>query len=109
MNQGRGIQIFKNQKDIIDFIISKKPSSKWVVQKYIERPLLFKGWKFDIRVWALKTLDHVYFYKEGYLRTSSTPFTLDIENNKNVHLTNNCFQKHLDNYGTFEPGNTISF
>jgi len=53
--------------ELFTYILNKKSNSKWVVQKYVEKPLLYNGRKFDIRVWALKTLDKIYFYKEGYI------------------------------------------
>ena len=87
MNQGRGIEIFKTAKEITDFVFGKK-DSLCVVQKYIERPLLYKQRKFDIRVWALVTEDfRIYYYREGYLRTSSTDYDTKIASNQ-VHLTN---------------------
>ena len=50
----------------------KFKSFTFVIQKLIEKPLLFQGRKFDIRMWALITSDGAcYFYKEGYVRTSS--------------------------------------
>eukprot|EP00347_Sterkiella_histriomuscorum_P014075 403362257 len=109
MNQGRGIEIFNDLQEIQKFLSSRPMFSYWVIQKYIEKPLLFKNRKFDIRVWALATHDNeFYFYKDGYLRTSSDAYSLDNENNY-VHLTNNCLQKNGDNYGKFEDGNTIGF
>ena len=55
MNQGRGIEIFKNLIDIQTFINSKTLNSHFIVQKYLERPLLYRNYKFDIRVWVLFT------------------------------------------------------
>jgi hypothetical protein len=47
--------------------------STWVIQKYIERPLLYQNRKFDLRVWAVVTNSfEIYIYKQGYVRTSST-------------------------------------
>lgn len=90
----------------------KKIKDRFVIQKYIERPLLIHGRKFDIRIWCVvNELNDIYLYNEGYLRTylyyknavvsliqinSSEVFTLDINNgNKEkkqmVHLTNYVF------------------
>ncbi len=53
--------------------------------------MLIKKRKFDIRVWVLVThnLD-VYFFKEGYMRTSSEEFSLDNYDDAFIHLTNNA-------------------
>ena len=54
----------------------------------MERPLLYKTRKFDIRVWSLVTDDfRIYFYKEGYLRTSSAEYDTSAKKST-VHLTN---------------------
>jgi hypothetical protein len=47
-------------------------SSSFVIQKYMEKPLLFSGRKFDIRMWVLFTHEFkVFLFRQGYLRTSS--------------------------------------
>ena len=80
LNRGQGIEVFDNTKDIVNFVENSDSKCRWVVQKYIEKPLLYNKRKFDIRVWALFTCDEkLYYYKRGYLRTSSEAFTLDIE------------------------------
>jgi hypothetical protein len=109
LNQGRGIEFFKNLKDILHFLSQKPLNTHWVAQKYLERPLLYGQRKFDIRVWVLFTCkNEVFFYKRGYMRTSSDDYSLSKSNNY-VHLTNNCLQKHGENYGKHEEGNTIGF
>ncbi|CAI2376878.1 unnamed protein product [Moneuplotes crassus] len=109
MNRGRGIEIFHSKEEILNFISSKPVFSRWVVQKYIERPLLYKGRKFDLRVWAcVNHLDEVFFYEKGYVRLSSEEYDLDNQNNY-VHLTNNCLQQHGEKYGVHEEGNTIGY
>ena len=55
MNQGRGIEIVKNLRELKNILSTKPPHTQWVLQKYIERPLLYRERKFDIRVWALVT------------------------------------------------------
>lgn len=84
----------------------------FIIQKYIERPLLICNRKFDFRVWVLLDQDqNLYLFKEGYIRTSSSEFSIDISNidNAAVHLTNNSVQKALDDYGKFEDGNQMSY
>lgn len=81
-----------------------------MIQKYVERPLLINSRKFDIRVWALLTQNlNIYFFKEGYIRTSAETFSTDDINNYYIHLTNNAIQKNSSNYGTFENGNQLSY
>ena len=53
----------------------------------------------------------VYFFREGYLRTSSQPYSMDAQNLDDdfVHLTNNAVQKNSPEYGCHEDGNQLSF
>ena len=107
LNQGRGIEIFHNLKDIQNFIYAQTANSLWVAQKYIEKPLLYYGRKFDIRVWVLVTAKlEIFFYKTAYMRTSSDQYVTNAFDNY-IHLTNNCLQKHGENFGKFEAGNTL--
>ena len=85
----------------------------FIVQKYLETPLLLNRRKFDIRCYVLITsinsVVQAYFYQEGYLRTSSKEFTLKDLNNKFVHLTNDAVQKFAEDYGKYEAGNKLSY
>lgn len=96
-NQGKGIRIMNDLDEIRRFFESESSVkfSYWVIQKYLEKPLLYKNRKFDIRVWAVVTSNSdFFFYNTGYIRTSSFEYSVHIdknddENSKFTHLTNN--------------------
>lgn len=109
-NQGKGIQVFRMMRDINDYIYRSNSQTKsWVVQKYVEKPFLFNGRKFDVRVWAIVTEDfRIYFYKPGYLRTSSAEYNTKSKDTA-VHLTNHCLQIKTEDYAAHEEGNILSY
>lgn len=51
----------------------------------------------------------LYFFKEGYIRTSGEAYSTDNIDNYFIHLTNNAVQKNSLNYGQFESGNQLPF
>ena len=80
-----------------------------VIQKYIEKPLLYFDRKFDIRIWVLLTHDFkVYMFNEGHLKCCSVEYNLNLDDNFS-HLTNYSFQKYNNNFGKYEKGNEVSF
>ena len=82
---------------------------KIIIQKYIERPLLYKGRKCDMRVWVLVTHNmKVYFFKEGHLKTCSVPYNIESKD-AYTHITNYSFQKHNSNFQKYEKGNEVPF
>jgi len=79
---------------------------------YIDRPFLYYDRKFDLRHFMLITNLHgvtrVYWYEEGYIRTSS--YLFNVHNfEPEIHLTNDAIQKNYSDYGKFEPSNKISY
>jgi tubulin polyglutamylase TTLL1 len=85
----------------------------FILQKYIEKPLLYKSRKFDIRHYLLITCFNgsirAYWYPEGYIRTSSATYSLARNADLLTHLTNDAVQKHSEDYGKYEKGNKISY
>ena len=87
----------------------KYQSSKLILQKYIEKPLLYKKRKFDMRIWVLLTHKmETYIFKEGHLKATSYVYDSQSKN-PYVHLTNYSIQKYCENFSKFEKGNEISF
>ena len=117
LNRGREIKVMSNLDEIIqeaDQIKNKENVKYIIIQKYIERPLLYCGRKFDIRIWVLFTKliksekFEAYVFKEGHLKASSEIFdinSLDLF----IHLTNYSVQKNNKNFSKIEIGNEISF
>lgn len=88
--------------------------SGWIVQSYMERPMLVSGRKFDIRCFVLVTNDtkkglKAYFFKDAYVRTSSKKYSLTNISDREAHLTNDAVQKNSKNYCKYEEGNKMSF
>lgn len=85
----------------------------WVVQEYMQKPLLVSGRKFDIRCFVLLTYSSRqgfkgYFFKDAYVRTSSKVYSLDNIDDREAHLTNDAVQKFSKSYGQFESGNKLN-
>ena len=104
-NRGFGIQVSRDLEHIKSLVANTNINGikrSYIIQKYIEKPLLYKGRKFDIRCFTLMcTINgnlQGYWYSEGYLRTSCREFTLKNVSNRYVHLTNDAVQKRLDDY-----------
>jgi len=80
-----------------------------VVQEYIQNPLLYKGRKFDIRVFAMMSgkKPNMYILPILLCRMSSYPFTLNNFDNLYIHITNHVIQKESPDYEKYEKGNIL--
>ncbi|XP_032240390.2 tubulin--tyrosine ligase isoform X2 [Nematostella vectensis] len=108
--KGEDICLSSSPKEILDFI--DEQNQAFVVQKYIENPLLLEGGrKFDIRCWVL--LSHKYsihVFNQGVLRTSSEVYDVTSLGKLTSHLTNHCIQEaNSDDFGKYEKGNEMFF
>ena len=121
--QGKGIFLFTRLSEISDWktdfkaykpqpIAPKggasggddgKEIEAYVVQRYLQYPLLIGGKKFDMRLYALVTSFSplkVYIYRRGFARFTNSRYSSDTQDIYNgfVHLTNVAIQKTAENY-----------
>jgi tubulin polyglutamylase TTLL9 len=113
-SQGKGIFLFRKLKDITewkkeDYFRSfpqedkgdKEPPETYVVQKYIDNPLLIAGRKFDTRMYVLVTSYSplkAWTHREGFARFSNTRYSMSSIEDAYVHLTNVAIQKTAPDY-----------
>merc|ERR1711991_1197340 len=94
--RGVGIRVFNNLRLMELFLQEQQAAGvDYVVQKYIERPLLIHGRKFDIRIFVLVvSLDPlvVFLNTDCYVRFASVPYDAAAVADGLVHLTNHQVQ-----------------
>jgi len=68
-------------------------SERYLVQEYIDKPLLLKVCKFDLRGYMLiaRSTPYVVFFHEGYLRRALGKYTPSTKNRRSI-LTNTHYQ-----------------
>lgn len=81
-----------------------------IVQRYIERPLLINGSKFDLRLYVLVTCMNplrVFMHTDGLARFASVKYSekVDTLNDRYMHLTNYSINKLSSNYTKNEDAN----
>uniref|UniRef100_A0A2M4CHA3 Putative tubulin polyglutamylase ttll4 n=1 Tax=Anopheles darlingi TaxID=43151 RepID=A0A2M4CHA3_ANODA len=98
--RGTGIKVVNRWSQIP----KRKPL---IVQRYIERPLLINGSKFDLRLYALVTSMNplrVYMHTDGLARFASVKYSEKSEtlSDRYMHLTNYSINKLSNNYSQNE-------
>lgn len=67
------------------------PNETFLIQKYLDEPLLFGSKKFDMRIYVLVT-DYrnltVWLYRSGFARFTHEPYNPEDIENLGGHLTN---------------------
>jgi tubulin polyglutamylase TTLL6/13 len=95
--QGKGIFLTRSPDDV-------KPTDQLVVQKYLHKPHLIDGFKYDLRIYVLLcgiSPLRVYIYKDGLARFATEKYEKPSEKNTNnlfMHLTNYAINKESENF-----------
>lgn len=97
-SQGRGIFILRDLEEL-----PQSENDITVVSRYIDKPLLIQGLKFDLRIYVLVTSFEplrAYVYREGLTRFASSPYSTDKKDLKDAyrHLTNYSINKKSENF-----------
>jgi len=99
-SRGRGIQMMRELDEI--FKVTESDGFQWICQKYIEKPNLVRGYKFDIRQWVLVTDWNpltVYVWKQPYLRFAGQKYDDEcVDRSEFVHLTNNSIMHDMEGF-----------
>lgn len=114
--KGHNIRLFDNPQEVLSFVDSQSEGSiAWVVQKYIDRPILIPSGrrKFDIRVWVLLDASYnMFVYRRGAVRVAAKAY-LGSESEMadlsdiHAHLSNHCIAETHSDYGKYEPTNEL--
>eukprot|EP00929_Paragymnodinium_shiwhaense_P073793 TRINITY_DN37698_c0_g1_i1.p1 TRINITY_DN37698_c0_g1~~TRINITY_DN37698_c0_g1_i1.p1 ORF type:complete len:744 (+),score=144.35 TRINITY_DN37698_c0_g1_i1:62-2233(+) len=113
-SQGKGVKIVKSfgdlrgpLKEALGRSMDMHPRprlSEFVVQRYVSKPLLVDGYKFDCRCYIVVTSIvplRAYLFEEGLARFCTTKYTPPKRRNLGnacMHLTNFAVNKHSDNF-----------
>lgn len=99
-DQGSGIHIVNEFNEISDLM----QEEEYVLQTYIDRPLLIDKKKFDLRIYmvlyGVETM-HGYLYEDGMARFCTVNYEVPTKENKKndfMHLTNFSLNKKNENF-----------
>ncbi|CAK9113690.1 unnamed protein product [Durusdinium trenchii] len=98
---GKGIRLFSSS--IPPGVEKKITQRAGIVQRYVDRPLLINGFKFDLRLYVVVTSFDplkVYIYQEGLVRLATQKYqcSADSLEERTMHLTNYSINKHAASY-----------
>lgn len=91
----------------MDDLLGVMYSEPAVIQRYISKPLLLNGYKFDLRLYVLVTSFQptleAFLYTEGFARLCTAPFQLQGLNNTLAHVSNSSIQTRRATRGRGPP------
>lgn len=100
---GRGIKLLTSKpSQATDKQMAQKTAG--VIQRYVDRPLLINGYKFDLRVYVVVTSFDplkIYLNREGLVRIATERYAAPSADNldhRTMHLTNYSVNKHSESY-----------
>ena len=101
---GRGIKVIGKRTHV-----GKRHG--YIVSKYVSKPHLIRGFKYDLRVYVLVTSFEpvkIYLFQEGLVRLATVPYTTSKSSLKQrfIHLTNYSVNKKAETYKKNEATNT---
>ena len=93
---GRGIRVIGKTQQV-------KKRSGYIVSKYVSKPHLIHGYKYDLRLYVLVTSFDplkIYLFKEGLVRLATVPYSTSKSSLKQrfIHLTNYSVNKKAEAY-----------
>jgi len=112
--QGKGIVLARRWNDLSEVVQKAQglkdgvSRSEYVVQRYIEKPLLLDGLKFDMRIYVVVTSVvplRAYLFKEGLARFCTVPYQAPKDGNLRdtcMHLTNFAVNKQSKDFQVSE-------
>lgn len=93
---GRGIRVVGKKQTV-------PKRSGYLVSKYLSKPHLLRGFKYDMRIYIVVTCFEplkAYMFEHGLVRLATQPYTTAKGSLKKrfIHLTNFSINKKADNY-----------
>lgn len=93
---GRGIRVIGKKQNV-----AKR--SGYLVSKYLSKPHLLRGFKYDMRIYIVVTSFEplkAYIFKQGLVRLATQPYSTAKGSLKKrfIHLTNFSINKKAENY-----------
>ena len=93
---GRGIRVIGKTQQV-------KKRNGYIVSKYVSKPHLIHGYKYDLRLYVLVTsFDplRIYMFKDGLVRLATVPYSTSKSSLKQrfIHLTNYSVNKKAESY-----------